>query len=360
VGKETPPQANELELSLFGPGMGECLTIHLGFGEWMIVDSCINGATGRPIALDYLESIGVDVSKQVKLVLVTHWHDDHIRGVGQIIRTVPTARFGCSAAVKSPDFFSLMSAGKRVKLVEHTSGLDEFEDVLSTKSGGPDFWMDEGKVLYTNSSSPQVKVHALSPSAHTVTHAMGNFTAMWGAVKKGHRQPFPSVTPNDQSVVLLVETKDVHLLLGADLEAGANANTGWNAVVASTTRPKVLSSGYKVAHHGSHNGDMPGIWTHLNHKNPQALLTTYSRGKKPLPSDDDVKRLTSQSDKVYCTVWPASQRPKSRTPVDRTMNEVAKNRQAVLKRPGHIRLRVPLAGQPSDIVVDLFSNAKKL
>lgn len=340
--------------------MGECLTLHLGFGEWMIVDSCINGATGRPIALDYLESIGVDVNRQVKLVLVTHWHDDHIRGAGQILRAVPTALFGCSAAVRSPEFCRLMSAGQQIKLVEHTSGLDEFADVLSTKSGGPDLWMDEGKVLYTSNSSPQVRVHALSPSAHTVTHAMGNFAAMWDAVKKGHRQPFPSVTPNDQSVVLLVETKDVHLLLGGDLETGANANTGWNAVVASTTRPRVLSSGYKVAHHGSHNGDMPGIWTHLTHANPHTLLTTYSRGKRPLPSDEDVIRLKSQSDKVYCTVWPASQRPKSRTPVDRIMNEVAKNRQAVSRRPGHIRLRVPLAGQPSDIMVELFSNAKKL
>jgi beta-lactamase superfamily II metal-dependent hydrolase len=340
--------------------MGECLIIHLGFGEWMIVDSCINGMTGRAIALDYLESISVDVSKQVKFVLVSHWHDDHIRGVGQIVRTVPTAHFGCSAAVRSPEFFSLLSAGKRIKLVEHTSGLDELEDVLSVKSNGPDLWMDAGKLLYASSSSPQVKVHALSPSAHTVTNAMGNFAAMWNAVKKGHGQPFPSVTPNDQSVVLLVETKDVHLLLGADLETGANANTGWNAVVASTTRPRVLSSGYKVAHHGSHNGDMARIWSDLNHKNPQTLLTTYSRGRKPLPSDDDVTRLRSQSDKVYCTVWPTSQRPKNRTPVDRTMNEVAKNRQMVSKRPGHIRLRVPLTGQPSDIVVDLFNNAKKI
>jgi hypothetical protein len=340
--------------------MGECLVVHLGFGEWMIVDSCINGATGRPIALDYLESIGVDVSKQVKLVLVTHWHDDHIRGVGQIVRTAPAARFGCSAAVKSPAFLSLISASKLIKLVEHTSGLAEFEDVLSTKSNGPDIWMDEAKVLYMSSSSPQVKVHALSPSTQTVTNAMGNFAVMLGALKKGNRQPFPCVTPNDHSVVLLVETKDVHLLLGADLETGANPNTGWNAVIASTTRPKVFSCGYKVSHHGSHNGDMPQIWTHLNHKNPCAMLTPYSRGRKPLPADSDVARLKSQSTQVFCTVWPASQRPKSRTPVDRTMNEVVRNRQAVLKRPGHIRLRVPLAGQPNHIVVDLFNNAKKI
>lgn len=340
--------------------MGECVVVHLGSGEWMIVDSCINGETGRPIALDYLDLIGVDVAKQVKLVLITHWHDDHIRGVGEIVREAPNAKFGCSAAIRNEDFCSLVKMSKRIKLVSHMPGLAEFDDVLSTKTNGPDIWMDESKLVYVGGGVPPVKVHSLSPSAKTITNAVGNFATMMKGVKTQNRQPFPSVAPNDQSVVLLVETKDVHLLLGADLEHSAGPNTGWNAVIACGTRPKILSSGYKVAHHGSHNGDMPGIWTQLNHANPHALLTTYSRGRKPLPSDADVKRLKSQTNQAYCTVWPVTQRPKNRTPVDRTINQVVKNRQAVLKRPGHIRLRVPLAGKPNQIVVDLFNNAKKL
>ena len=326
----------------------------------MIVDSCLNGETGRPIALDYLDSMGVDLDKQVKLVLVTHWHDDHIRGVGEIVRAAPNARFGCSAAIRNKDFYSLIATSRRVKLVAHMPGLTEFDDVLSIKTHGPDIWMDESKLIYMGSKTPTVKVHSLSPSANTITNAVGNFATMLKVAMKQNRLPFPSVTPNDQSVVLLVETKDVHLLLGADLENSASPHTGWNAVIACTTRPKILSSGYKVAHHGSNNGDMPEIWEYLNNSNPHALLTTYSRGKKPLPSDDDVKRLKLQTNQAYCTVWPVSQRPKNRTLVDRIMNQVVRNRQAVLKRPGHIRLRVPLDGKPNQIVVDLFNNAKKI
>ena len=299
----------------------------------MIVDSCLNGETGRPIALDYLESMGVDLGKQVKLVLVTHWHDDHIRGVGEIVRAAPNARFGCSAAINNKEFFSLIATSRRVKLVAHMPGLAEFDDVLSIKTHGPDIWMDESKLIYSGSNAPTVKVHSLSPSANTITNAVGNFATMLKVAKKQNRLPFPSVTPNDQSVVLLVETKDVHLLLGADLEHSASPHTGWNAVIACTTRPKILCSGYKVAHYGSHNGDMLGIWKHLNDANPHALLTTYCRGKKPLPSDDDVKRLKLQTNQAYCTVWPVSQRPKNRTPVDRTMNQVVRNRQAVLNAP---------------------------
>jgi glyoxylase-like metal-dependent hydrolase (beta-lactamase superfamily II) len=108
--KTKPPDPSELELSVFGPGKGECLVVHLGSGEWMIVDSCLNEQGTKPIALEYLESLGVDASKQVKLVLVTHWHDDHIRGVGDIVREASAARFACSAAVKTPAFFSLLDA----------------------------------------------------------------------------------------------------------------------------------------------------------------------------------------------------------------------------------------------------------
>jgi hypothetical protein len=213
-------------------------------------------------------------------------------------------------------------------------------------------------LLYTKNSTPQVKVHALSPSAQTVTDAMVSFARTLPSIGKGI-QPFPCVTPNDQSVVLLVETQGVHLLLGGDLERGSNPQRGWQAVVNSTVRPKLLSSGYKVAHHGADNGDLEEIWTHLNDKEPKALLTPYAGGKKPRPSDDDVTRIKGKTSHIYCTVWPPKQAPAGRV-VDRTMNDVARNRRMIPKRPGHIRLRVPLTGKANQIVVDLFNNAKKI
>src|SRR5476651_2566238 len=107
VPRTIPPSPNELELSLFGPGVGECLVVHLGSGNWMIVDSCLKEPRGRPIALEYLESLNVDVGSQVKLVVVTHWNDDHIQGIGEIVRAASSARFACSAALGSREFFSV-------------------------------------------------------------------------------------------------------------------------------------------------------------------------------------------------------------------------------------------------------------
>jgi len=98
VTETRPPEPHELEISVFGPGIGECTVAHLGDGAWIVVDSCIDRTSGHPAALDYLRTLRVDVASQVKLVVATHWHDDHIRGLGKILEAAESARFVNSAA----------------------------------------------------------------------------------------------------------------------------------------------------------------------------------------------------------------------------------------------------------------------
>jgi Metallo-beta-lactamase superfamily len=358
------PNLNELEISLFGPGFGECVVVHLGAGKWMIVDSCNDPAAGQPVALRYLRGLGVDIAKQVVLVVVTHWHDDHIRGGASTLREAASASFACSAALRNKEFLTLLQAATReIKLVDHTSGTSEFSAILdilrsARQREGPHFWADEGKLLYVDSGLG-VEVHALSPSADTIT---GAATAIRNLLPKT-RQPIrriPESSPNNLSVVLLVKSNAASVLLGGDLEVGKSATRGWHAVVASTVRPDVKSNGFKVSHHGSENGDLASIWTAMLHPSPFTLMTPYARGKRPLPSDRDVARLLSQTPELYCTAWPATISPKRRDKsVDRTMDEVAKNRRTVKATPGHIRLRVPLSSV-AGTRVDLFDGATKL
>ena len=59
-----PPATDEIEVTLLGRGVGECVIVHLLNDEWLIVDTfCENGS---PAALGYLESIGVDKANMVK------------------------------------------------------------------------------------------------------------------------------------------------------------------------------------------------------------------------------------------------------------------------------------------------------
>ena len=60
----------------------------LGNGRWIIIDSCkpTLSSTDPPIALIYLEKMGID-PKNVSDIFISHWHDDHIKGIAEIVAT---------------------------------------------------------------------------------------------------------------------------------------------------------------------------------------------------------------------------------------------------------------------------------
>src|SRR6266516_2780396 len=123
-----PPERDEFEISIFGPGRGECLVLHLGCGDWIVVDSCIDSRTGRPVAIPYLESLGVDIRTAVKSVVVTHWHDDHMRGAAEIVRHAESAGFVCSQALSEREFCQLIAQSRRSLIPD--PGMAEFGAVL--------------------------------------------------------------------------------------------------------------------------------------------------------------------------------------------------------------------------------------
>lgn len=369
VSSHPVPAADELEVSLFGPGFGECVVVHLGRGDWMVVDSCLNDAQDQPVALEYLASLGVDVAKQVRLVVVTHWHDDHIRGSARVYAEAASARFVCSAAFQNKEFFEILAASERIKTVARDSSTSEFQDILGElhrrkergggrSQAGPDHWAQDGSPLFQSSGSSQVSVTALSPSPQTITDAAANLGKLIPAISSQFNR-FPRCSPNDQSVALLVHSDGCSVLLGADLETVSDPDRGWRAVVSSPVRPQVTSNAIKVAHHGSENGDLDELWSTLLEPNSPAFLTPYSSGRKPLPSDKDVERLKTRTSRLYCTSWPPTRKPPRHPGVDRTLREMTRMHRAVSRQVGHIRLRMNLSQQTAP-VIDTFNGACQL
>ncbi len=363
-----PPEHNELELSLFGPGVGECAVVHLGAGNWMVVDSCLD-ANGKSVALTYLASLEVDIATQVKLIVATHWHDDHIRGIAQLLREASSARFACSAALRREEFMTLVAADENFVLIEHKSGISEFSEVLRTlqarpgeaRTGGPDHWASDGMRLFYHTNPCPVEVYALSPSSQSITDALGGIARLVPSRGQIIRK-FPCISPNDVAVVLLVSTEALSFLLGSDLETGRHPRCGWKGVVSSSRlRPRTLSMAYKVAHHGSENADLREIWTDLLTAKPYALLAPFAKGPSPLPSKDDVLRMKRSTDKLYCTAWPPGKSPPRRdNAVERTMREILRSHRATRKTPGQIRLRGSMLGGSESISVGLFDYAVRL
>ena len=90
--RSSPPAVDEVEVSLIGPGFGEAVVVHAGGGDWLLIDSCVSDRPAGPASLIYLDAIGVSPS-DVQVVVATHWHDDHVRGIAQVFEACENAQF---------------------------------------------------------------------------------------------------------------------------------------------------------------------------------------------------------------------------------------------------------------------------
>ena len=353
---ETKPSAGEFEASIFGPGVGECIVLHLGAGKWMVVDSCLSATTGGPVALEYLGALGVDVQKDVVAVVVTHWHDDHTSGTSDVLRACDSAAFFCSAALGKREFFQLVAGASQLQLkAKQGSGVDEMKlvfDVLKkrrSRSGGrtltPDYALANTIVFRSASSEPPCVVEALSPSSASVTRGMLSFAPKLLAPKK--RLPNPG--PNELSMVLHVQFGEVAALLGADLEVGSSDAVGWRAIVRNIRNPSGKATIVKVAHHGSLGADHGAAWDALVLDNAHAAVTPFNSSRLPRPAD--VERLRARTPHLFHASPRVGKAIKFDPTTERTLQGIKiRERRGTM---GHIRFRVGTA----DVACETFGAA---
>lgn len=367
----TCPDNNEVEVSVFGPGYGEGILVHLGHNNWIVVDSCIDPISKAPAPLLYLKRIGVDPSVSVKQVIVTHWHDDHIRGISKIVGECSSSEFVCSGALKTDEFLTLVNAyGSRSMMV--SSGVKEFYEIIKILVERkqnlcivPQKFAIADRCVFSIQDEPKkeysVAVHALSPSDEAISKAFSEIAALLPLEKETKRHIIVK-SPNYCAVVLWIQMKDVYVLLGSDLEENKSQLAGWSIILHSTTRPQGKASFFKIPHHGSFTADHPDVWSMMLQKDPAAVLTPFIRGKTVIPTDQDIKRIVSRTDNAYITAKPTSKKSNTKRPkaVDRTIKEIVGSLESIHPSVGHVRFRKKINSPDCPWKVDLFGDAMPL
>lgn len=320
------PDDDVIEISVFGRGSGECIVIHLGNQRWMVVDSFTN--SGEPIAIIYFREIGVDVATQVEFVLATHWHDDHIKGISQVLSEAKSATGALPAAMLHDEFkhfarkFHDVPAGK-VKSGVREMGL--FLDVLLARNPvRVELARSWGTLLNVPlgvlAHGLPVTVQAISPSHFDVLHFLGMIGGY--ALPEDVAVSAPYYDRNDVSVALHIDLGEQAILLGADLETRSNPQTGWDAVLNDHRCPSRTATLYKVAHHGSSTGHHDDIWLRLCTTDPVTTLAPWARGNGRLPTADDVKRILSFSTDAYTAARTATSGKRQKL---QTVNSILQN-----------------------------------
>jgi len=364
---ESPPQADELEVSVFGPGFGECIVVHLTGYSWLVIDSCLDARTKEPAALVYFQKLRVDASKDVRFVVSTHWHNDHIRGIGRVFEKCEAAKFVCAHGLGSKEFKNLVSLYSGY-FPSGGSGVEEMRQVFSSLRSrlrgnafvSPEF-VSAGTILYEQPANPQILVKALSPSSAAYFASIVKFTEELIPKEGQRRSTVPSVEPNDLAIVLTVRIAGLGSLLGADLEEVGRSGLGWQAVLDRFCEIDNFHEGIKISHHGSETGHHPDIWPKMMKEDAWAALTPYLRGKKHLPSKRDVKRICSLSSNAYITA--PSSTTKYRHPKPAVRKQLREMGVSIVEegaRQGHIRFRRRVNDPNGEWTVELFGNACEL
>lgn len=355
------PAWNEIEVSLFGPGYGECVLVHLGEGRWLVVDACIDCKSRQPPVLSYLDKLGVNATEAVKLIVASHWHDDHARGLAQIVEYCNQAHFCLSEAMTSTEFLTLINA-YQYPVTETGSGSNELSKVLRVlqqrKSIPTPKFILANMCLWSASlrDGTTCKIYALSPSQAASLLAKREFGALLQEGNERRRLFVPG--PNHVAVVLWVEIGSLRILLGSDLEETTNPNTGWSVILAESTCTDGQANLFKIPHHGSETGHCEAAWEKLLSPRPVALLTPFS--KSHLPRQTDKERICRLTDKAYITKSQRSKPLKRSKVVQDRIKLMAKRLMPLEYSTGHIRCRAKLNLQQPIWNVDLLNDAEQL
>ena len=348
---DVPPDADEIEVSFFGPGYGECILVHIGNQQWVTVDSCLD-SDRQATALNYLRRLGSNPAKSVCLLVATHWHDDHIRGMGELVEVCESAIFCCAATLRQKEFLATLAALEGRPATPRGSGLQELFKVFSllTERSATCRRAFSNRLILSQSDC---EVWALSPSDGSYDRFLRQIGQLIPQVSEAKRR-IPSLTPNQASVVLLFSIGDVAILLGADLE-----KRGWLEVLDDYGDVSCRPSVFKVPHHGSKDAHEDRVWNEILDRDPIVTLTPWRRGGQELPTQDDARRILSFSSRAYVTTSKVDIAGVSRrrsNMVDRTIRESGARVRTVGLTSGMIRLRKKI-NSPANWRIEQFGSA---
>lgn len=347
------PSADEIEVTVFGPGYGEAVSVHVGSGTWILVDSCIDPSSGLPASETYLTQIGVSPTK-VSAIVASHWHDDHVRGISRLAEIYSDAEFFLSSVFNNREAaYFLAGYGGNAAPGEAKGGVELFRVI--ERKGEVYFVHQHSNVMDIPLEARNVNVMAFSPVHAAVAQSVAHMALYLPSDSQAINHA-PELNPNLEAVAIHIEVGDGSILLGSDLLE--DDVRGWSAVIRDRRCSiRRASSVYKVAHHGSHSGDTPAIWETLLADDPVACMTPFIRGNQRLPTEMDRARIRSYTANAYISSN-TSRRPTMEASQRKRLESIGRNITPLNPGFGAVRMRRPFGAQAW--TVECFGSSQRL
>ena len=362
----TKPDDDEIEVSIFGPGYGECIVIHLGSGKWAIIDSCLD-EDQEPVSLSYLRKLEVSLETDVVSVSASHWHDDHVRGLAKTIEACKNAQLSFGAALDRDEFLAYLELIEKSQAIKLAMGAKELKKCLDNLNGSgrqPKKLLEDTLIFDYSEDDfdhrQRVELRALSPSNMQYDNYLQYIKSLIYGGKWKAEGKIVSSSRNDLSVAMLLTIGSQGVLLGADLQQLPDPLLGWNAVVGNRREKLPLSHIFKIPHHGSSNAHNVEVWNEMIATESYSVVTPMKNGKIRLPKISDIRRIKRCANKFFITSSHHVSLNKRYQKNMRSLQETNIKPKSALYFGGRVTMRWPAKSDSPVVEVKLFDGAKDL
>lgn len=269
------PADDEIEITTIGPGFknGESVVIHYGDGNWMIIDSC--KANDEVLPLEYLSAINVSFDN-VKVVVCSHWHQDHYLGLHDILQKCKNAEFKIGKIGNFSNFVQYILKANALQ-TNRADGWKEFEkclDALETIGKRKPQYLYHDQLIDYN-DKVDINLYCFGPS----DEAMNAFDKLLVNLDISNPQEIKlnELKENMVSLSVTLSHKKNSALIGCDAEVNrsnkyaiydcrcdcdkAKATGFCNVIHESKVFARLIPFSFvKISHHSSVTGYCPKFW----------------------------------------------------------------------------------------------------
>jgi len=298
---------SRLAIHVFGAGKGESIVLNLPNGKWGVVD-CFAGssadASTNPV-LQFLHDQGVE---QLEFLCLTHPHDDHYKGMSQLLETFPVRYFWPSAGLSGKHFSQLVQY-LQVEALGTAQPSDEESALEFAKIFGlvKRKRTNQNPPLREQIPGPTVQLYPVpfDPSAEFQIIGLAPSGDQAARYNEGLlrcfdeqgviRRPLSPEHHNIISSALLIVFGQTRIVLGGDVE-----RDGWRDAIRDMGADYLAAHAVKVSHHGSANGYCEGLWpTFASRGRPTGVVTAYI--SQSLPRRTALEEIAQHTDRLLTT-----------------------------------------------------------
>lgn len=285
-------QEDLLYMIVFGPGIGESVVLRVPPDKWIVIDGCRDGSI-VPAVETLAANRGV-----WDCIILTHPHADHAEGLDAVLSINGAGPVGCAVPV-APELDDMESLEDPIQV----SRLSAVEQVLAKID---DLWSQNPESQWEirrrdEKRIGECRITALHPDDATVASAQRD--------------------PNSLSTPVLLEWKDVKLVLGADLP-----KREWDEL--GDVFPHLSHhTGTKIPHHGSKGSISTVVCGTDRAAGRFWVLTPFSRQRLPRYDDGEGLAIMLQHvDEVHFTALPQKRNLHGNVPFTTTRRNLKNGR----------------------------------